>query len=557
MEFSTKSPFGNNHRDQFEELHDFANCEPFGGRKSIAFPRGAQAAMVSGHDESMYAQNNQTLCGYVRDGFTPLRSKGNGLSEMVSAVINAELGWGMRSYLASLTPEELEAARECFNRLHRRGKQYHPLIQDRAEEILKTTNKREYSKEEFTITNNPAVRYLKAGNAQGREGNWTFSHFVIQFEDYRDFMFSLFPHPDDETKCEYKLYLEIDQSTNHCTARPDALKTDNMRHGWGGRGENKKVIRDSIIPDPIPPGTKYIGEFIPTVPGPNGTTIEHPRRARPGEAVPYLFAPGDPTPFNPGREDPPEQDIPIPDQFHKDRNLTKNELWRSILQNDPNTNMPGRSANDSKVADLRRIAERAGLPTTCRVQKINFGYVGDGDVPLGMIEYLYRRGFIDPMSSKAPSMAECIEILESLTDFKTELTLLQKVGRDIGLEVIMTPICHCEIAGRAVEYGWGISKLDYRKINCGESSKTREYIEKSFEGLTVEVVRRLGRKVREYKIAYRTLIEEQEEESGGMKALALKKIEGVKESIKTKRQLDQCKGMRKVLNKAKKARTIR
>lgn len=42
-----------------------------------------------------------------------------------------------------------------------------------------------------------------------------------------------------------------------------------------------------------------------------------------------------------------------------------------------------------------------------------------------------------------------------------------------------------------------------------------------------------------------------------MKALALKKIEGVKESIKTKRQLDQCKGMRKVLKKAKKARTSR
>ena len=89
------------------------------------------------------------------------------------------------------------------------------------------------------------------------------------------------------------------------------------------------------------------------------------------------------------------------------------------------------------------------------------------------------------------------------------------------------------------------------------TSKTREYIEKSFEGLTVEVVRRLGRKVREYKTAYRTLIEEQEEGSGGMKALALKKIEGVKDSIKHKRQLDQYKGMGKVLKQAKKARTER
>ena len=68
------------------------------------------------------------------------------------------------------------------------------------------------------------------------------------------------------------------------------------------------------------------------------------------------------------------------------------------------------------------------------------------------------------------------------------------------------------LAGRAAEHGWGISKLDYRKINCGDSSKTRECIEKSFEGLAVEVVRRLGRKVRECKIAYRAHIEEQEEE---------------------------------------------
>ena len=536
------------HRDQFEELHEIANREPFGGKLSIAFPAGALAALVSGHDESMYAQNNCSLSGYVRNGIMRLMGKGNGLSEMVSAMISAELGWGMRSYLASLTPEELEAARERFNRLHRRGKQYHPLIQDRAEEIVKTINKREYSKEEFTVTINPAIRYLKAGNAQGREGNWNFSHFVVQFEDFRDFMFALFPHPDDETKCKYKLIIEVDQSSNHNTARPDALKAENMNHKYGGDGEKKRVIRESAIPDPIPPGTKYIGPFVPVVPG---TTTEHPRRARPGVTVPYFFSPGDPVPFHPGREAPPEQDVPIPGQFYKDKPFTKNELWTAILTNDPTTQMPAANAQDAKLTDLQRMATRADLPLQHRVPKIKKGYVRDGKVPIGMIEYLYRRGFIDPAAEKAPSKEECIEILESLTDFQTELTLLQKVGRDLGLEVIMTPICHCEIAGRAVEYGWGLSKLDYRKINCGDSGKTREYIEKSFESLTIEVVRKLGRLVREYKLAYRTLIKEQEG-SDSMKTLALKKIERVKQSIKSKRQLDQYKGMGKELKKARK-----
>jgi hypothetical protein len=166
-----------------------------------------------------------------------------------------------------------------------------------------------------------------------------------------------------------------------------------------------------------------------------------------------------------------------------------------------------------------------------------------------MIEYLYRRGFIDPSAQKAPSKDECTEILESLTDFKTELTLLQTIGRAIGLEVVMTPICHCEIAGRGVEYGWGVSKLDFRKINTGESKRTREFIEKSFELLTIEVMRKLHRKAREYKLAYKILMEAQEGGSG-TKTLAMKKIETMKDSIKHKRQMDQCKGVRKSMKKA-------
>jgi hypothetical protein len=541
------------HRDDFEELHEVANREPLGGKKSIAFPEGKKAAMVSGHDESMYSQNNQTYQGYVRDNQTLLRTKGNGLAQMASAITNNECGWGMRHYLSSLTADQLEEARIRCNSLHRRGKLYHPLIQERSADILKMrptgNNKKEFSKEEFTVTNNPAIRYLKAGNGPGREGNWNLGHFLLQFEDYRDFMFALFPNPTDETECEYSLYLEVDQSTSHCAALPDALNAGNMNHSWEVRGAKKMMIRDSMVPDPIPPGTKYIGECIPVIDGPNGTKIEHPRRVRPGDNVVYKFMTGDPPPYHPGRAIPPKQDEPIPGQFQKDKPYTKDQLWNKILENNPLQKMPGKTVKEAKLSDLQNIALQSGIPIKRDEPKMVKGYIGDGDVPLGMLEYLYRRGFIDPAATKAPSKDECIKILESLTDFKAELTLMQTVGRDIGLQVIMTPICHCELAGRGVEYGWGVSKLVYRKINDGQSKKTRQYIEKSFEGLTIEVVRKLGRKAREYKLAYKHLMDAQEY-SGGTKTLAMKKIESMKDSIKEKRQMDQCKGVRKSLKKA-------
>ena len=539
------------HADDFEELHEIANREKFGGKKSIAFPEGEKAAMIHGHDESMYAQNNQTLSGYVRDGQTIMQSKGNGHNEMASSTCDRNCGWGMRHYLSTLSEEQLEEARNRCNSLHRRGKQYHPLIQEASADILqsRTTgmNKKEFSKEEFTVTNNPAIRYLRAGNGPGREGNWNMAHFMIQFEDFRDFMFAIFPDPDDETQCEFDMYLEVDQSTAHCTVLPEALNPSNMNHGPGNKGGQKKMmIRDSVIPDPIPPDTKYIGEFVPTVDGPDGTKVEHPKRVRPGDTVVYQYVQGDPIPFNPGKEAPPEQDEPILGAFRKGIKYTKDQLWNMILENNPLQNMPGRTAKDASLVQLQNIAQQAGISIKRDVQKVRYGYVGK---ELGMIEYLYRRGFIDPAAEKAPSKDNCIELLESLTDFKTELTLMQTVGRAIGLEVVMTPICHCELAGRGVEYGWGVSKLDFRKINNGDAKKTREFIEKSFDLLTIEVMRKLHRKAREYKLAYKLLMDAQEGGSG-TKTLALKKIETMKDSIKHKRQMDQCKGVRKSIKMA-------
>ena len=53
---------------------------------------------------------------------------------------------------------------------------------------------------------------------------------------------------------------------------------------------------------------------------------------------------------------------------------------------------------------------------------------------------------------------DLVELLNECADFKNELTMLQYVGEQHGVEDHMSPKCHCEIAGKAVEIVWGISK---------------------------------------------------------------------------------------------------
>ena len=48
--------------------------------------------------------------------------------------------------------------------------------------------------------------------------------------------------------------------------------------------------------------------------------------------------------------------------------------------------------------------------------------------------------------------------------FEEEETLLQSMGREMGVMVDWTPKCHCELAGEGVEYSWGCAKNTYRRV---------------------------------------------------------------------------------------------
>ena len=57
-----------------------------------------------------------------------------------------------------------------------------------------------------------------------------------------------------------------------------------------------------------------------------------------------------------------------------------------------------------------------------------------------------------------PNKEDCLKILVKLDDFKNEKCEVETTLNELGVEVRFTPKAHCELAGRGIEYIWGVSK---------------------------------------------------------------------------------------------------
>jgi len=84
-----------------------------------------------------------------------------------------------------------------------------------------------------------------------------------------------------------------------------------------------------------------------------------------------------------------------------------------------------------------------------------------------LIELLWRREYIDSElpKNKLPNDKATREIAKSIDQFKNEPSELELMMKILGVEVSFTPKAYCEIAGRGVEYLFGMSKLLFRKEN--------------------------------------------------------------------------------------------
>jgi len=76
------------------------------------------------------------------------------------------------------------------------------------------------------------------------------------------------------------------------------------------------------------------------------------------------------------------------------------------------------------------------------------GYVGK---QIGMIELLWRRGFLKP-GEQLPKKEACEEIIKNLKDFKNEKCEVKHTISKLDVLVRFTPKAHCELAGRGIEY---------------------------------------------------------------------------------------------------------
>ena len=158
--------------------------------------------------------------------------------------------------------------------------------------------------------------------------------------------------------------------------------------------------------------------------------------------------------------------------------------------------------------------------------------------PIGLVELLWRRGFIDPTSSRNPPMKTCLEMAAKLQDFKSELPWMCHVMAKLGARCVFTPKAHCELAGRGVEYIFGCSKVYFRQENAKLDNDKRvnqleTNIRASLNKITLATVRKCSRRAREYKLAYLELDGDDAAVCHG--PLKMCDIEKMKRTFKSKR----------------------
>ncbi len=106
-------------------------------------------------------------------------------------------------------------------------------------------------------------------------------------------------------------------------------------------------------------------------------------------------------------------------------------------------------------------------------------------------------------------------MVSNLQDFEEEESLLQSMGRLMGVIIDRTPKCHCEFAGEGIEYSWGCSKNEYRNKPLSVKRKKESFRATvrqclSREVLTTERVRKFSARARAYMLAYLALDQEED-----------------------------------------------
>ena len=453
------------------------------------------------------------------DGVCGLRKKTDGPGEMASCFQGDVLGFGL-----PITVEQL-----AMVNAHRRAK----YGQDAFDEANKDAP---YFKEDLELT--PGTRFLNYGNAVGKDGYWTYEHLARQSDDVLDMYEVLYP--------KYQIIGEYDWSSGHSKSRDLALNSITMGVKWGGKQAD---MRDAVNLDDHSLGNA--DAFMWHSPAkdkwsltPIARWTKVDCRVRKGQNQTATFtvdADGatPPPPFydlnaNPNSEDVEKivESVAAGTTFKKP--FEDGTYVGTVKTFDSETGWYHISYTDGDEEDLRwaelkpHIGRGTATTSTCKIVT-KPGYVG---ATKGLKQYLWERGLYFerkengfckndkcckkgmgcPMVGKLdksddhhrPHEFSMQHVLGQCRDFANETSALEEKYLQRGMILIMSPKGHPELAGKGIEFSWGVSKKYFRKINNCVGKDLHKNILKSFTVLDLQQSMRNSRRTRRYRDAYDT-----------------------------------------------------
>ena len=469
------------HVDDNEAFDNLIDDLPLPGSISIRCASQTKTRIVLGQDESVHVPHSLKDYYWTFEDVCPLRTKTDGMGVMISLFVSREFGCGFGQGAFDKVKSSLNEKRKNKNYLSE-----HAAMESHGK-LAKPP-----------LETDPCYAEFLCG--KNRSGYWDGNHVALQLEDVCDLFDDLFD------KEKHKLVLELDHSQTHKRFTPDAFVVNDFNLFPGGK---VPVVRDIEVG----PEKENLGAFYAQ------NKLLH------GEVERHVFLPGDNPPFiNPTM---PQFDAMGPE---KSCALTKAELVEALKAKGLRT--------DGKVKEVTERARAAGIPTNAKKAKMIAGCMNK---PIGLMELLCRRGFIDPSNPNKPSIKELVKLAKDVPDFKNEKSEIELSMDKLNVEIVFTPKAHCELAGRGIEYIWGVSKTSFRRENATLSTSDRvttlnSRVKKNIYQIPKKTFRACTRKTREYKKSYINV----HRTNNSDEPFRLKEIEKMKKQLKGKRcALDQ------------------
>ena len=450
------------HADNFDTSPDL----PMGGNCSVRKKNDEQTVMIFGQEEAIFKQFLLNIKMWTGpNGERPLLPKDEGSGVMISSFITREHG---------LIREIDDYILTTVN-ANRLGASY--ADEEAAIDVHGTKKKKPLTK-----NNSPFLVYFDYG--ENRDGYWNYNHMVCQFEDTIDVLKVMHPH--------YKFVYLFDHSSGHSKHRPDGLSSIRMKKTFGGKG---LPMRPTIIEQEA----GFLGPFQ--------------RKLQPGQTQHLTFQPDDVGPcwLTPAEQEASRHDtiIGVP-----------KEIQRSRAQLIFDLAAKGANTKGKNKSDLVFLCPQYQVPTSTQISRVKEGWEGKSK---GLVQVLWERGLIDVTKLNSYTLTgrkdsfgliECNTSLRHLmslcSDFLNEQGMMQYIGTKLGVEVMLSPKCHAEIAGEGVEYMWACAKGTYRNLALKEKKGKSNFMASVRTCLSAEVItgariRKFSRRARQYMLAYHAL----------------------------------------------------